>query len=135
VRSTQSLLPPAPAPPPILLSSPPAPPSLLSSGREKTRLTKESGARVDGADGSSTKIGGAFKVAENPPFLKDRAAVFEAVVAAQRARLAAKPRVPIKITLPDGKVLEGTSWETTPLSIAEGISKGLAGSVVVAKVS
>ena len=32
--------------------------------------------------------------------------------------IAAKERKPIKITLPDGKVLEGKSWETTPYSIA-----------------
>jgi threonyl-tRNA synthetase len=56
-------------------------------------------------------------------------------MASQRARLARKPRVPIKITLPDGKVLDGTSWETTPLSVAEGISKGLAANIVVAKVA
>jgi len=57
------------------------------------------------------------------------------VIAAQKERLAAKPREPITITLPDGKTIAGTSWETTPLQVAEGISKGLAASVVVAKVS
>ena len=41
----------------------------------------------------------------------------------------------IKITLPDGGVKEGISWQTTPLEIAAGISKGLASSVVVAKVA
>ena len=56
-------------------------------------------------------------------------------MAQQKARLAAKPRVPIRVTLPDGSVRDGVSWETTPLAIAEGISKGLAGSVVVARVS
>ena len=44
------------------------------------------------------------------------------------------PRDPIKITLPDGTVKEGIAWETTPLSIAISISKGLADQVVVAKV-
>ncbi len=44
------------------------------------------------------------------------------------------PREPIEITLPDGKVKVGVSWETTPLSIAEGIAKSLAEKVVVAKV-
>ncbi len=72
---------------------------------------------------------------ENPGFLAERAAIYDEVMAAQKARLARKPRAPIKITLPDGKVVEGTSWETTPLSVAEGISKGLAASVVVAKVT
>ncbi|KAH7719882.1 putative threonine--tRNA ligase 2cytoplasmic [Aphelenchoides avenae] len=45
------------------------------------------------------------------------------------------PRQPIKVTLADGKVMEGTSWETTPLHIAEKISKGLADTAVIAKVN
>lgn len=57
------------------------------------------------------------------------------IIAAQKARIASKPRVPITITLPDGKTLPGISWETTPLSIAEGIKKSLAAIVVVAKVT
>lgn len=61
--------------------------------------------------------------------------MYDEIIAEQKARLAKKPRVPIKITLPDGKVLDGVSWETTPMSIAEGISKSLAGSCVVAKVT
>ena len=106
---------------------------LETKGRDKTRLTKESGDRVDGA--TSGRIGGPFVPTENPSFLKDRAAVYDEVIAEQKARLAKKPRQPIKITLPDGKVIEGVSWETTPLAIAEGISKGLAANVIVAKVT
>jgi len=45
------------------------------------------------------------------------------------------PREAIEITLPDGAVKEGTSWETSPLSIAIGISKGLADKTVIAKVN
>lgn len=33
------------------------------------------------------------------------------------------PRNPIKITLPDGAVKEGTSFDTSPFSIASAISK------------
>jgi len=36
--------------------------------------------------------------------------------------------------LPDGNVKEGTSFETTPLKVAEGISKQLAKKIIVAKV-
>jgi threonyl-tRNA synthetase len=103
-----------------------------AGGRTKTRLTKESGERAEGTTG---KIGGPLKIESDPSWLAERAAVYDEIIAAQRARLAAKPKVPIKVTLPDGGVKEGVSWVTTPLSIAEGISKGLAGSVVVAKVS
>jgi threonyl-tRNA synthetase len=102
--------------------------------REKTRLTQESGARV-GGEAAGARIGGPFARAEEPAFLAARAAVYDEVMTAQRERLARKPRVPIAITLPDGKVVAGVSWETTPLMVAEGISKGLAAAVVVAKVT
>lgn len=52
-----------------------------------------------------------------------------------KAEIAAKVPAPIKVTLPDGKVLEGESWRTTPLNIAEKISKGLADNTVIAKVN
>ena len=44
------------------------------------------------------------------------------------------PRNAIQITLPDGNIREGTAWETSPMEIATGISKGLAERMVVAKV-
>ena len=40
----------------------------------------------------------------------------------------------IVVTLPDGKQLDGTAWETSPLAIAEGISSGLAKATCVASV-
>ncbi|EDO31194.1 predicted protein, partial [Nematostella vectensis] len=42
---------------------------------------------------------------------------------------------PIKITLPDGKEIEGLSWKTTPYEIACSISQGLADNTVIAKVN
>ncbi len=42
---------------------------------------------------------------------------------------------PIKITLPDGKAKDGVAWKTTPLDIAQSISKKLAENSVVAKVN
>ena len=105
-----------------------------AGGREKTRLTKESGERVaDEAGGAS--LGGPFTPTEDPAFLAARGAVFDEIAAAQRERLARKARTPIAVTLPDGRVIAGVAWETTPLAIAEGISKGLAASAVVAKVA
>lgn len=46
----------------------------------------------------------------------------------------AKRKEKIEVKLPDGKVIEGLSWETTPYQIACGISQGLADSTIVAKV-
>ena len=117
---------------PIL--SVPAAAAVAPAGREKTRLTAASGDRVTGA-AASAHIGAPFAPRADPSFLADRAAVYDEVIAEQRARIARKPRQPIRITLPDGKEIEGTSWETTPLAIAEGISKGLAAAVIVARVA
>jgi hypothetical protein len=105
-----------------------------SAGRTQTRLTAASGDRVTGA-AAVAHIGQPFPMRPDPSFLADRAAVYDEIIAAQRARLARKPREPIRVTLPDGKVISGVSWETTPLQIAEGISKGLASAVVVARVA
>lgn len=49
--------------------------------------------------------------------------------------LALKPRLPINVTLPDGKIVEGTSWQSSPYDIAKTISQGLADATVIAKVN
>uniref|UniRef100_A0A8C4HAP1 threonine--tRNA ligase n=1 Tax=Dicentrarchus labrax TaxID=13489 RepID=A0A8C4HAP1_DICLA len=41
----------------------------------------------------------------------------------------------IKVTLPDGKVVDAESWKTTPYQVACGISQGLADNTVIAKVN
>jgi len=47
---------------------------------------------------------------------------------------AAKAKTEISVTLRDGKVIPGVAWETTPYSVAKGISKQMADKMVVAKV-
>lgn len=96
----------------------------------KTRLTKSTGQLVEEGKG---RIGGPFTPTKDPPFIKDRLQVFEQAVAKQKERHAAKPHIPIKITLPDGSVREGTSWVTTPMDIASAISKQLAKQIIVAE--
>jgi hypothetical protein len=44
--------------------------------------------------------------------------------------VAAKTSLPIRITLPDGKVVEGQSWRTTPYEVAKGIRCGIRFSVL-----
>jgi threonyl-tRNA synthetase len=70
-----------------------------------------------------------------PSFLEQRLSLFEKLWNEQQQAAAQKPREKINITLPDGKVHVGTSWETTPLEIVRGISKSLAERTVVAKVN
>jgi threonyl-tRNA synthetase len=47
----------------------------------------------------------------------------------------AKPRDAIKISLPDGRIMDGTLWETCPMDIAKSLSKSLSDRVVIAKVN
>ncbi|KAJ3220804.1 threonyl-tRNA synthetase [Clydaea vesicula] len=43
-------------------------------------------------------------------------------------------KLPIKVTLPDGKEFDAVSFETTPMDIAKGIAKSLAERTIIAKV-
>ncbi|KAJ3576003.1 hypothetical protein NPX13_g3843 [Xylaria arbuscula] len=70
-----------------------------------------------------------------PTFLEHRLSLFDKLWEEQQQGIAQKPREQINITLPDGKVHVGTSWETTPFEIVRGISKSLAERTVVAKVN
>ncbi len=42
-------------------------------------------------------------------------------------------RQEISVTLPDGSVRKGTSWETRPMDIAKSISSSLAERIVISK--
>lgn len=70
-----------------------------------------------------------------PSYIQERIQMWDKLYAAYRSELEAKVHEPIKITLPDGKVVEGESWRTTPYQVAQGISQGLADNTVIAKVN
>jgi hypothetical protein len=78
----------------------------------------------------SRKNDGCFKCSE---FLWLQ--VFDRVKAKRAAEQAALSEEPIKVTLPDGKVMDGVRGKTSPYDIAMTISKGLAEAAVVAKVN
>lgn len=73
----------------------------------------------------------------NPPptYIQDRIVMWDKLKAQYEAELAVKPQQTIQVTLPDGKVVEGLSWKTTPYDIARGISQGLADNAVISKVN
>lgn len=59
-----------------------------------------------------------------PQYIEDRLSIYNKLKAEHDALLAekaAKESKPIKITLPDGKVIDGESWKTTPYQVACGI--------------
>lgn len=80
--------------------------------------------------------GDKLKVLDPPPeFLESRQKLWDTLKKEYDDWVAAQDRTPIKVTLPDGKVVEGKAWETTPYEVAKGISQGLADSTVIAKVN
>uniref|UniRef100_A0A8C7XWQ1 threonine--tRNA ligase n=1 Tax=Oryzias sinensis TaxID=183150 RepID=A0A8C7XWQ1_9TELE len=73
-----------------------------------------------------------------PQYIDERLSLYTKLKAEHDALIAeraAKESRPIKVTLPDGKVLEAESWKTTPYQLACGISQGLADNTVIAKVN
>lgn len=66
--------------------------------------------------------------------MKDRVAIWDKLMAKQEEVYKGFERRPIKITLPDGAVKEGTSFETSPFDIASKISSQFASKIVVSKV-
>jgi threonyl-tRNA synthetase len=79
-------------------------------------------------------IGGEIEFKKNPAFIADRKKIFDELIEAQNKRYQEMPRQKISITLPDGKIKEGTSFETSAIDIAKSISNSLAEKLVVAKV-
>jgi len=70
-----------------------------------------------------------------PGYINERIALFDELKLKYDAEIEAKEKLPIKVTLPDGKIVEALSWKTTPYEIAQGISQGLADNAIISKVN
>uniref|UniRef100_A0A671XBF6 threonine--tRNA ligase n=1 Tax=Sparus aurata TaxID=8175 RepID=A0A671XBF6_SPAAU len=82
--------------------------------------------------------GGKAELSPPPQYIDERLTLYAKLKAEHEALMAeraAKDSRPIKVTLPDGKVVEAESWKTTPYQVACGISQGLADNTVIAKVN
>ncbi len=75
-------------------------------------------------------------VAERKPYYQKRIDLFSKYVEREQAQVevARAANVPIKVVLPDGSIKAGIKGATTPLDVANEISKSLAKKCVVAKV-
>ncbi|CAJ1034623.1 TGS domain/Threonyl and Alanyl tRNA synthetase second additional domain/tRNA synthetase class II core domain (G, H, P, S and T)/Anticodon binding domain containing protein, putative [Leishmania lindenbergi] len=69
-----------------------------------------------------------------PDFWKQRVEIFEQLWQQQQNRYESM-KAPIKVTLPDGKVMDAESWVTCPLDIAKCLSNSLPDKVIVARVN
>ena len=81
------------------------------------------------------KIAHPGKKIEPPAYLADRLKIWDEIKAKHEATMEQNraQTQPIEVVLPDGKVIPGQSWITTPYDIAKGISNSLAKNCVVAK--
>ncbi|KAM4576835.1 threonine--tRNA ligase 1, cytoplasmic [Odontesthes bonariensis] len=121
---------------------------------EQSVLEKMSELQVDavkkvasdnGKDGGKKKAknaagdaAGKAELSPPPQYIDERLNLYAKLKAehdALMAEKAAKNSRPIKVTLPDGKVVEAESWKTTPYQVACGISQGLADNTVISKVN
>ncbi len=99
---------------------------MASENKEKKAKPKAK----KGGEGGST----ALELRPAPSYFDHRISIFEKLFNEQVEAVAKRPREDIKVTLPDGRVEIGKSWETTPHQIARSISKSLWERVVVARV-
>lgn len=98
-------------------------------------MKKEKQKNQAAAAGEEGKKEGLKEMNPLPSFIEDRIKLWDKLKLKFDEEIAAKPRNKINVTLPDGKVVEGLSWETSPYEVAKGISQGLADNTVIAKVN
>ncbi|XP_078618699.1 threonine--tRNA ligase 1, cytoplasmic-like isoform X1 [Branchiostoma floridae x Branchiostoma japonicum] len=104
----------------------------------RSRVRRKRRRRRRGRGGGKGAVdAGGFPLEMDPPpaYLQERVELFDKLYKEYQDELAAKEPTPIKVTLPDGKQLDGQAWRTTPLDIATSISKGLADNTIVSKVN
>ncbi|XP_065166808.1 threonine--tRNA ligase 1, cytoplasmic isoform X2 [Atheta coriaria] len=99
---------------------------------EKAKMKKE---KKTAAAGGGDKSASVSELKPWPQFIQDRLVLWDKLKAQYDEELANKPQNPIQVTLPDGKVIDATSWKSTPYDIAKGISQGLADNAVISKVN
>ncbi|TVY73330.1 Cytoplasmic threonine--tRNA ligase [Lachnellula suecica] len=97
---------------------------------DKQKKPKKEKRSADGGGDS-----GPLELNPPPQFLADRLELFDKLKTKYDEEIAAKPRVPISITLADGSIKSGISYETTPADLANAISKSLYKRTVVARLN
>ena len=107
--------------------------NMMKSTDENRRITQGTDHSVNKFEGL---IGGEFKKQTSPKFLEEREKIWSEFYGKQQQIQKTFSREKITITLKDGKKVEATSFETTPLDIAKKyLKKSLVGDLIVAKVS
>ncbi|XP_013379492.1 threonine--tRNA ligase, cytoplasmic isoform X2 [Lingula anatina] len=101
-------------------------------GKKKTQAKQQN-------EGKKAKQKGAgdqpIELDPRPDFIEHRQKLWDKLKSEYDSWVSAQEPQPIKVTLPDGKVVDGQSWRTTPYEVARGISQGLADNAVISKVN
>ena len=90
--------------------------------------------KKDGKKKAEKKPSNALYLDPQPEFIDQRIAMFEHFKQKYDEEISKKEKVPIKVTLKDGSIKEGTAYETSPMDIASSIGKSFAERQVIAKV-
>ena len=100
----------------------------VAIGGEKKPKKDKKAAAPDATDAGPLEM--------NPPpaFLQERLDMFDRLYKEQQDEIAKRPHEDILITLADGTIKPGKSYETTPASIAKGISNSLLKRTVIARI-
>jgi hypothetical protein len=107
--------------------------NMMKSTEDNRRITQGTEHSVNKFEGL---IGGEFKKQTSPKFLEERENIWTELYQKQQEIQKTFSRENITITLKDGKKVEATSFETSPLDIAKKyLKKSLVGDLIVAKVS
>uniref|UniRef100_A0A182QRI4 threonine--tRNA ligase n=1 Tax=Anopheles farauti TaxID=69004 RepID=A0A182QRI4_9DIPT len=107
----------------------------LASKAKKEKQKNAAAAAGDKAasDGQASKA--AVELKDAPEYIEHRMKIYDELMAQYKEELEKKEKKPIKVTLPDGKQVDGLSWQTTPYDVAKGISQGLADNTVISRVN
>uniref|UniRef100_A0A182XNS7 threonine--tRNA ligase n=1 Tax=Anopheles quadriannulatus TaxID=34691 RepID=A0A182XNS7_ANOQN len=112
---------------------------LLATLASKAKKEKQKNAAADKAaapaPASGQASGAAQEMKDGPEFIDHRIKIYDELMAQYKEELEKREKTPIKVTLPDGKQVDGLSWQTTPYDVARGISQGLADNTVIARVN
>jgi len=107
----------------------------VTEGVKNVAVGEKKGAKKDKKAVAADASAGPLEMKPPPDFLQHRLDLFDRLKKRQDEELAKKPREPINITMPDGSIKVGTSYETTPGDIAKGISSSLYKRTVVARLN
>jgi threonyl-tRNA synthetase len=108
-------------------------PEKAAASKEKKQAQGD-GKKKDKKAKTAGKPADSDELATPPAYFDHRIQIFDKLKAEEDAAIAKKPREQINITMADGKIRIGTSWETKPGDIAREISKSLFERTVVAEV-